>query len=80
VVFLSLLRTDELLGNNLKLATTASFRILIYSPSIIIFAFHSILRGPFERFGDWRQCAAVMQSEAVTVMSSCSGGDNVVVA
>jgi hypothetical protein len=28
---------------------------------------------------DWRQCAAVMQREAVTVMPSCSGGSNVVV-
>jgi hypothetical protein len=24
------------------------------------------LRGPFENFVDWRQCAAVMQREAVT--------------
>jgi hypothetical protein len=37
------------------------------------------LRGPFEEFVDWRQCATVMQTEAVTVMPSCSGGDNVVV-
>jgi hypothetical protein len=37
-------------------------------------------RGPFEKFVDWRQCAAVMQREAVTVMPSCSGGGNVVVA
>jgi hypothetical protein len=28
----------------------------------------------------WRQYAAVMQKEAVTVMLSCSGGGNVVVA
>jgi len=28
----------------------------------------------FETFVDWRQCAAVMQREAVTVMPSCSGG------
>jgi hypothetical protein len=39
-----------------------------------------IARGPFETFVDWRQCAAVMQREAVTVMPSCSGGDNLVVA
>jgi hypothetical protein len=38
------------------------------------------VRGPFEKFVDWRQCAAVMQREAVTVMPSCSGGVNVVVA
>jgi uncharacterized protein YqgQ len=38
------------------------------------------LRGLFEKFVDWRQCAAVMQREAVTIMPSCSGGGNVVVA
>jgi len=38
------------------------------------------IRGPFEKYVDWRQCAAVTQSEAVTVMPSCSGGDNVVAA
>jgi hypothetical protein len=38
------------------------------------------IRGPFEKSVDWRQCAAVMQREAVTVMPSCSGGGNVVVA
>jgi hypothetical protein len=38
-----------------------------------------IIRGPFEKFVDWRHCAAVMQREAVSVMSSCSGGGNVVV-
>jgi hypothetical protein len=31
-------------------------------------------------FVDWRQSAAVMQREAVTVMPSCSGGGNAVVA
>jgi hypothetical protein len=36
------------------------------------------LRGLFEKFVDWRQCAAVMRREVVTVMPSCSGGDNVV--
>jgi hypothetical protein len=38
------------------------------------------IRGPFERFVDWRQCAAVMQREAVTVMPSCRDEGNVVVA
>jgi hypothetical protein len=38
------------------------------------------LQGPFEKFVDWRQIATVMQREAVTVMPSCSGGVNVVVA
>jgi hypothetical protein len=33
-----------------------------------------------ENFVDWQQCAAVIQREAVTVMPSCSGGANVVVA
>jgi hypothetical protein len=37
------------------------------------------IREPFEKFVDWRQCAAVVQREAVTVMLNC-GGDNVVVA
>jgi len=36
--------------------------------------------GPSEKIMDWRQCAAVMQREAVTVMPSCSGKGNVVVA
>jgi hypothetical protein len=40
----------------------------------------SCIRGPFEKFLDWRQCAALMQREAVTVMPSCSGRVNVVVA
>jgi hypothetical protein len=37
-------------------------------------------RRPFEKFMDWRQCAVVMQREAVTVITSCSGEANVVVA
>jgi hypothetical protein len=41
---------------------------------------NDLLRWPFEKFVDWRQCAAVMQREALTVMPSCSGGGNVVVA
>jgi hypothetical protein len=41
---------------------------------------HKYIQGPFEKFVYWRQCAAVMQREAVTVMPSCSGGGNVVVA
>jgi hypothetical protein len=39
-----------------------------------------LMRGPFAKFVDWRQCAAVIQMEAVTVMPSCSDGGNVVVA
>jgi len=38
------------------------------------------LRGPFENFMDWQQCDTIMQREAVTVIPSCSGGGNVVVA
>jgi hypothetical protein len=38
------------------------------------------LRGPLEKFVDWRQCTAVTQREAVTVMPSCSSGGNVAVA
>jgi hypothetical protein len=37
------------------------------------------VREPFANFVDWRQCTAVMQKEAVTVMSIYSGGGNVVV-
>jgi hypothetical protein len=44
------------------------------------FSVVDLLRGPFEKFVDWRQCAAVMQREAVTIMPSCSGGGNVIVA
>jgi hypothetical protein len=38
------------------------------------------IRGPFEKFVDWRQCAAIMQREAVTLIPMHSGGGNVVVA
>jgi hypothetical protein len=38
------------------------------------------VRGSFEKFVDWRQCAAVMRREAVAVMPSCSGESNVAVA
>jgi hypothetical protein len=40
----------------------------------------SQLRRSYEKFVDCRQCATVMQREAVTVMPSCSGVSNVVVA
>jgi hypothetical protein len=39
-----------------------------------------IYEGRLQKFVDWRQCAAVMQREALTVMPSCSGGGSVVVA
>jgi hypothetical protein len=38
------------------------------------------LRAPFEKIVDWRQCATLMQREAVSVMSSFIGRCNVVVA
>jgi hypothetical protein len=38
----------------------------------------SYIGGTFEKFADWRQCAAVMQREAVIVTPSCSGGGNIV--
>jgi hypothetical protein len=38
------------------------------------------IRGPLEKFVDWRQCATVIQREAVTVTLSCYCGGNVVVA
>jgi hypothetical protein len=39
-----------------------------------------IIRGPFEKCVNGQQCAAVTQREAVTVLPSCSGGGNIVVA
>jgi hypothetical protein len=42
--------------------------------------FHIDLREPFEKLLEWQQYAAVMHREAVTVMPSCSGGGNTVVA
>jgi hypothetical protein len=38
------------------------------------------IRGSFVKFVDWRQCAAVMKREEVSVMPSCSGGGSIVVA
>jgi hypothetical protein len=38
------------------------------------------VRGPSEKFVNWQQCAAVIQKEVVTVMPSCGGGGNVIVA
>jgi hypothetical protein len=49
-------------------------------PAIQKQEFVRFIRGPYEKFVDWRQCAAVMQEEAVIVMPSCSDGSNVVVA
>jgi hypothetical protein len=38
------------------------------------------VRGPFEKFVDWQQCAPVTQMEAVIVNLSCTGEGNTVVA
>jgi hypothetical protein len=38
------------------------------------------VRGPFEKFVDWRHWATVMQRDAVTLTPSYSGGGKVVVA
>jgi hypothetical protein len=63
----------------MKLHATQRFNKLFYTISNIYSRqyfkrSHVKVRGPFEKFVDWSQCAAVMQSEAVTVMPSCSGG------
>jgi hypothetical protein len=34
----------------------------------------TLIQGPFKKFVDWWQCAAVMQREVVTFMPSCSSG------
>jgi len=35
---------------------------------------YEYIRGAFDKSVDWRQCAAVMQREAATVMPSCNDG------
>jgi hypothetical protein len=44
------------------------------------YEFYYDIRGPLEKFVVWRQCATVMQREAMNVMPSCRDGGNVVVA
>jgi hypothetical protein len=39
-----------------------------------------MIQRPFEKFMDWQQCTAVVQREVVTVMPSCGGGGDVIVA
>jgi hypothetical protein len=58
------------------------FRNFEMQTSTLLFAGETkgiIIRGQCEKFVDWRQCTAIMQREAVTVMPSYSGG-NIVVA
>jgi hypothetical protein len=64
------------LWQNILLPSLMEFKCL-YMPKYFVSC--PDLRGPFERFVDWRQCTALMQREAVTVMLSWSGGGNVVV-
>jgi hypothetical protein len=51
--------------------------IVFHSKNCVACPMLGHVRGLFEKFVDWRQCAAVMQREAVTVRRSCSGGGNV---
>jgi hypothetical protein len=46
---------------------------------VAYFEISRYIRGPFEKFVDWRQCAAAMQREAVTY-AKFSGGVNVIMA
>jgi hypothetical protein len=49
----------------------------VWNKTLVVF---SKARRPFAKFVDWWQCVAVMQREAVTVMPSCSGEGNIIVA
>jgi hypothetical protein len=60
---------------NLRLQGWISIYIYIYTHTHT----HTHIGGPFEKFVDWRQCAAVMQRKSVTVISSCSSEGNIVV-
>jgi hypothetical protein len=53
---------------------------LIVQLLVHCYCWFDFIGGPFEKVVDWWQCAAVWQREAVTVMSSCGYGGNVVVA
>jgi hypothetical protein len=55
--------------------TAASVAVFLFITSLDF-----IIRGPFAKFVVWRQCAAVIQGEVETVIQSCNGGGNVVVA
>jgi hypothetical protein len=57
-----------------------NFKTIWTLPSGKYKAFDLNIQGPFEKFVDWQQCATVMQREAVTVMPSCSGRVNIVMA
>jgi hypothetical protein len=69
------------LGTGTTLTSFLCFELVFRKKDYIVLPCNFVLiRGPYEKFVDWRQCAAVMQREAVTVRPSCSGGGNVVVA
>jgi hypothetical protein len=76
--FLSTLcQVSETLDSSSKYA----YEVIFISLSPVAGSCESVnIWGPFETFVDWRQCAAVTQMEEVTVMPSCSGGGEVVVA
>jgi hypothetical protein len=71
---------DVLRLTGISLVSWSASRPFRFTPGTHSRGRYPKLRGPFEEFVAWRQCAAVMQREAVTVMPSCSGGGNVVVA
>jgi hypothetical protein len=58
-----------------------TIKVIIFSATWSIGLSLVIIRGPFERFVDWRQCAAVMQREAVPIIIPiCSDKGNIAVA
>jgi hypothetical protein len=65
-----------------KKKTSSSLQIAVYFYFMfsILIRHELFVREPFEKFGDWRQCTAVIQREAVNVMPCCSGAGNVLVA
>jgi hypothetical protein len=52
--------TSDFYMNDTKINT------LLYADNQIMKTTNREVRGPFEKLLDWRQCAAVMQREAVT--------------
>jgi late competence protein required for DNA uptake (superfamily II DNA/RNA helicase) len=75
VVLAKLLRIAISCGNITKKLATAVTGSCLYTTAALMMQFVCMcvcmyacmyVRGPFEEFVDWRQCAAVMQREAVT--------------
>jgi hypothetical protein len=71
-------------GSELQNFENVSLPKSVSDPKLILYAlrgsFNVYIRGPSEKFVDWGRCAAVMHREAVNVMPSCSGVNNVVAA